>query len=193
MRFFKHVPVAECVSEHAPTCLTVTKVIGTFKKKKGFSTRSAPMLKITQSSTRRYTPHILSSCRGDASGNFTTGEWMMTPVSQRVGTRSERGEITARLSQGSLLRSPTRAPMCRQWRELLCAQQGLLLGHQRAPAVRDDRHGLRDDSKLPLPCQQVSLRAPFIFYCTCSLQVVRLAHSESVAHFGYGALWVGGI
>lgn len=75
--------------------------------------------------------------------------------------RSHRGEIAA----GTwLCRVPTQGAARRQWREPLSAQQGLLLGHQRAPAVGDDTDGLRDDSKLPLPHQQVSRGAPFIFH-----------------------------
>lgn len=117
-----------------------------------FSSRSALVLKLTQSFTRSYTRHILLSCLGGASGNSIIGEWTLTPVSQLSGWVSlGQSEITA-------------SPSLLQPTEVLCAdndvrpsaQQGFLLGHQRAPAVRDDRHGLRDDSKLYLPCQQVS-------------------------------------
>lgn len=155
---------------------TQEHILQIFEMKNDFS-RSAPVLKITPSSTRRYTPHIPSSCQGGASGNSTIGEWTMKPVSQLSAweleqgpARSERGEITATPSTGSRLRAH-RGAVCRQWREPLCAQQGLLLGHQRTPAVRDDRHGLRDDSKLPLPCQQVSPKAPFILQSTQNFQL----------------------
>lgn len=42
-------------------------------------TRSVLMLKITQSSTRRYTPPTLLSYLEVASGSSTTGEWIMKP------------------------------------------------------------------------------------------------------------------
>lgn len=123
-----------------------------------FSPRFEPMLKITRSSTRRFTPRILLSCQGGASGSSTIGEWTLKPVTQ--------------LSVTEITESPPTVAA------LLGTQQGLLLGHQRAPAVRDDRHGLWDDSKLPLPCQQVSLKIPFIFYSPAACRLVQPAHFE---------------
>lgn len=74
--------------------------------------------------------------------------------------RSEQGHFPAR----GFLRRAHRGAMCRRWQELFLAQQGHLLGHQRAPAVRDDRDCPWDDTKLPLPCQQVNLKSP-LFIC----------------------------
>lgn len=61
--------------------LLIEKNYTDLKMENDFSLRFMLVLKITQSSTRWYTPHILSLYLEGASGNSTIGEWIMRPIS----------------------------------------------------------------------------------------------------------------
>lgn len=85
-----------------------------------FSWRSVLMLKITQSSTHWYTPHIPPSYLECASGSSTIGEWIMRPISWLPGLKHSKVRARTFPSQGFSAKSSPRCHVQTVTRAVSC-------------------------------------------------------------------------